>query len=194
MTLPTATPGLARFGPYEVDMRSGELRKFGTRIKLGEQPLRILTLLIERPGDLVSRQELRSQLWSVNTFVDFDHGLNAAVQRLRDSLSDTAEQAKWIETVPRRGYRFVGTVEWTQPNGSALTPEAEILEPPPGPPSLPVARIPAGRRILGWRFSALAAALVLVSIGMVRLVRGPGSSKPATAIRSIAVLPLENLT
>jgi len=108
-------------------MRSGELRKFGTRIKLGEQPLRILTLLIERPGDLVSRQELRSQLWSVNTFVDFDHGLNAAVQRLRDSLSDTAEQAKWIETVPRRGYRFVGTVEWTQPNGSALSPEAEIL-------------------------------------------------------------------
>src|SRR5205807_10596220 len=78
MTPQTALPGVARFGPYEVDVRSGELRKFGTRIKLGEQPLRILTLLIDRAGDMVSREELRSQLWSANTFVDFDHGLNSA--------------------------------------------------------------------------------------------------------------------
>jgi len=113
MNPPSSAPGTARFGPYQVDGRSGEIRKFGTRIKLGEQPLRILTVLMERPGELVTREELRSQLWSEGTFVDFDKGLNSAVQRLRDVLSDTAQKAQWIETVPRRGYRFVGDVQWT---------------------------------------------------------------------------------
>src|ERR1700691_1982145 len=92
MDSPTSTPGSARFGPYEVDVRSGEVRKFGTRIKLGEQPLRILMLLLERPGELVTRGELRGMLWSDDTFVDFDHSLNSAVQRLRDVLSDTAHK------------------------------------------------------------------------------------------------------
>ena len=119
MTPPTSTPGIARFGPYEVNVRSGELRKFGVRLRLGEQPLQILLLLVERPGELVTREELHALLWSHDTFVDFDHGLNSAVRRLRESLSDTAEKGKWIETVPRRGYRFLGTVEWTKPNGSA---------------------------------------------------------------------------
>jgi len=118
----TTMPGVARFGPYEVDVRSGELRKFGIRIKLGEQPLKILILLMERPGALVTREELRSQLWSDDTFVDFDHGLNSAVQRLRESLSDTAEKEQWIETVPRRGYRFVQLH-----HGAANAAEASIL-------------------------------------------------------------------
>src|ERR1700691_6276843 len=113
MNPPSSALGTARFGPFQVDGRSGEIRKFGTRIKLGEQPLRILTVLIERPGELVTREELCSQLWSEGTFVDFDKGLNSAVQRLRDVLSDTAQKAQWIETVPRRGYRFVGDVQWT---------------------------------------------------------------------------------
>jgi DNA-binding winged helix-turn-helix (wHTH) protein len=78
-----------------------------------------LILLTERPGDLVTREELRLRLWSHDTFVDFDHSLNSAVQRLRETLSDTADKAHWIETVPRRGYRFVGAVEWSSPNGSA---------------------------------------------------------------------------
>src|SRR6202021_2979652 len=118
----TTARGTERFGPYQDDVRSGEVRKFGTRIKLGEQPLRILMLLLERPGELVERGELRGLLWSDDTFVDFDHSLNSAVQRLRDVLSDTAHKAQWIETVPRRGYRFVGDVQWTErewkPNGS----------------------------------------------------------------------------
>jgi DNA-binding winged helix-turn-helix (wHTH) protein len=118
MTPPTSTQAIARFGPYEIDVRSGEVRKFGVRVKLGEQPLRILILLMERPGELVTREELRDRLWSHDTFVDFDHSLNSAVQRLRESLSDTADKARWIETVPRRGYRFVGSVEWSIPNGS----------------------------------------------------------------------------
>ena len=76
-------------------------------------------LLTERPGELVTREELRVRLWSHDTFVDFDHSLNSAVQRLRETLSDTADKGRWIETVPRRGYRFVGAIEWSSPNGSA---------------------------------------------------------------------------
>lgn len=105
-------PPTASFGPYALDPRSGELRKFGVRVKLGEQPLQILLLLLEKQGEVVSREELRAKLWADDTFVDFDHGLNSAVQRLRDCLTDTAEKPLWIETVPRRGYRFIGRAEW----------------------------------------------------------------------------------
>ncbi len=103
----------ALFGPYTVDLRSGELRKFGLRVKMGDQPFQILLLLLESPGEMVAREELRAKLWTDDTFVDFDHGLNSAVQRLRDCLSDTAEKPVWVETIPRRGYRFVGQVEWS---------------------------------------------------------------------------------
>ena len=103
----------ALFGPYAVDLRSGELRKFGIRVKMGDQPFQILLLLLENPGEMVAREELRAKLWTDDTFVDFDHGLNSAVQRLRDCLSDTAEKPVWVETIPRRGYRFVGQVEWS---------------------------------------------------------------------------------
>lgn len=101
------------FGPYTLDLRSAELRKFGTKVKMGEQTFQILRMLLESPGELVSREELRTKLWAEDTFVDFDHGLNSAVQRLRDCLSDSAEKPRWIETVPRRGYRFLGQVEWS---------------------------------------------------------------------------------
>src|SRR6202166_2980983 len=110
------TPRTALFGPYALDLRSGELRKFGTKVKMGEQAFQILCLLLERPGEMVTREELREKLWANDTFVDFDHGLNSAVQRLRDCLSDTAEKPLWIETIPRRGYRFIAAVE---PQGSA---------------------------------------------------------------------------
>jgi DNA-binding winged helix-turn-helix (wHTH) protein/Tol biopolymer transport system component len=102
----------ASFGPYALDLRSGELRKFGVRVKMGEQPFQILLMLLESAGEMVSRDELRAKLWVDDTFVDFDHGLNSAVQRLRDCLSDTAEKPLWIETIPRRGYRFIGRAEW----------------------------------------------------------------------------------
>jgi Tol biopolymer transport system component/DNA-binding winged helix-turn-helix (wHTH) protein len=115
----TTTPRTALFGPYTVDLRSGELRKHGTKVKMGEQPFQILLILLRNPGELVTREELRANLWPQNTFVDFDHGLNSAVQRLRDCLSDTAERPQWVETIPRRGYRFVGQVEWA---GVGLTP------------------------------------------------------------------------
>src|SRR6202521_2798121 len=107
------TTRTASFGPYALDLRSGELRKFGTKVKLGEQTFQILRVLLEAPGELVTREELRATLWADATFVDFAHGLNSAVQRLRDCLSDSAGKPRWVETVPRRGYRFVGQVEWS---------------------------------------------------------------------------------
>lgn len=101
----------ARFGPYEVDLHTHELWKHGTRLKLVGQPFEILAVLVRRPGQLVTREELRSQLWPGDTFVDFNHGLNAAVNKLRDALCDSAEDPKYIETLPRRGYRFIAEVE-----------------------------------------------------------------------------------
>src|SRR6476659_11333918 len=92
---------MIQFGVFEVDLRAGELRRNGSRVKLQEQPLQILTLLLERPGEVVSREELRSRLWPADTFVDFDHSLNAAIKRLRDALDETAERPVFIETLPR---------------------------------------------------------------------------------------------
>jgi Tol biopolymer transport system component/DNA-binding winged helix-turn-helix (wHTH) protein len=100
-----------RFGPYEVDLHTHELWKHGTKLKLVGQPFDILAVLVKRPGQLVTREELRSQLWPGDTFVDFNHGLNAAVNKLRDALCDSAEDPKYIETLPRRGYRFIAQVQ-----------------------------------------------------------------------------------
>ena len=206
MTQLIASPAVARFGPYEVNTQSGELRKFGIRIKLGEQPLRILVLLMERQGDLVTREELRSKLWSSDTFVGFDHSLNSAVQRLRESLSDTAEKAHWIETVPRRGYRFVGSVEWvkangTNPNGSgnhaSKAAEGEpvrvhdVRNIPQQDPAFPENR--EKLRTKRWAWLAVAVAAILVAGVILWLVRR--NRTPAfTVIRSLAVLPLQNLS
>ena len=98
---------IVRFDVFEPDVRSGELTNNGRRQTLPEQPLALLKALLDRPGELVTRDELRHQLWLGDTFVDFEHGLNAAVKRLRDALGDSAESPRFIETVPRRGYRFV---------------------------------------------------------------------------------------
>src|SRR5215472_16562934 len=96
-----------RFGTFEVDLRAGELRRNGSRIRLQEQPFQILLALIERPGEVVTREELQKKLWPADTFVDFDHSLNAAIRRLRDALGDSAENPRFVETVARRGYRFI---------------------------------------------------------------------------------------
>src|SRR6185437_8453511 len=100
-----------RFDVFEVDLRAGELRRDGRRIKLQEQPFRVLSLLLQRTGEVVTREELRERLWPVDTFVDFDHGLNSAVARLREALRDSAEKPRFIETIAKRGYRFIGQIE-----------------------------------------------------------------------------------
>src|SRR3989475_10905954 len=99
------------FGAFEVDWEAGEVRKHGIRLKLQEQPFQVLALLLRRPGQVVTREELRTQLWSADTFVDFEHGLNSAINKLREALGDSADNPRFVETLPRRGYRFVGTVD-----------------------------------------------------------------------------------
>ena len=111
MTDAVSTPKVVRFGTYEVDLRSGELRKNGLKVRLTGQPFQILAILLERPGELVAREELQKRLWPGDTFVDFDSGLNAAVNRVREALGDSAENPRFVETLPRRGYRFIGQVE-----------------------------------------------------------------------------------
>jgi cholera toxin transcriptional activator len=124
-----AGANLRRFGSFELDLRTGELRKNGVRLRLQEQPFQILAMLLQRPGELITREELRQKLWPADTFVDFDHSLNTAVNKLREVLADSATSPRYIETLPRRGYRFVYPVE--------STPTAVVIvtqEPPPGKP------------------------------------------------------------
>jgi len=106
--------GGLRFDAYQVDLRTGELRKHGRKIRLAGRPFQILALLLERPGELLTRKELQERLWSADTFVDFEHGVNAAIQTLRRALCDSHKNPRFIETLPRRGYRFIVAVEGAQ--------------------------------------------------------------------------------
>jgi Tol biopolymer transport system component/DNA-binding winged helix-turn-helix (wHTH) protein len=112
---------LIRFGVFELDLRSGELRKSGVRLNLQQQPLQLLSVLLEQPGEIVTRDTLRTRLWPADTFVDFEHGLNAAIKRLRDTLGDAADLPRFIETIPRRGYRFIAPV--AKPDAIAVVEE-----------------------------------------------------------------------
>jgi len=121
MSLQFKFPKILRFGAFQVDVRAGELHKNGVKLKLQEQPFQVLCLLLEHPGELVSREELRDRLWPADTFVDFDHGLNAAIKRLRDALGESADAPVFIETLARRGYRFIAPVNGSSaPSGIAI--------------------------------------------------------------------------
>src|ERR1700729_1219462 len=103
--------GRLRFGVFELDLRAGELRKHGLRVRLQEQPFQVLAMLVEHPGEVVTREELQKRLWPADTFVDFDHGLNKAINKIREALGDSAESPRFVETVSRRGYRFLAEVK-----------------------------------------------------------------------------------
>src|ERR1700730_5159080 len=125
---------IVRSGVFEIDLKAFELRKHGLRLKLAEQPFQILAILLEQPGEVITRDELRERLWPGDTFVDFDHGLNNAVMRLREALGDSPEKPRFIETLPRRGYRFIAPVEEIHsgpksvPSGNA---QENFSSPPP---------------------------------------------------------------
>jgi TolB-like protein/DNA-binding winged helix-turn-helix (wHTH) protein/tetratricopeptide (TPR) repeat protein len=188
--VPEAAPSrqIVRFGVFELDLRAGELRKQGLKIRLQEKPFQVLALLLEHPGEVVTREELRQQLWAGDTFVDFDHGINTAIRKLREALGDSAESPRFIETLPRHGYRFIATVD----SG------VETQAPREGTP-LPEH---SGRR--RWLAAAAVAAIVvfgtLVALNVAGL-RGwllssveASHGKPLPKIESIAVLPFENLS
>src|SRR5580692_10235327 len=107
---PLRHPPIVRFGTYEVSLQSGELRKSGVKIRVQQQPMKLLEILLERPGDLVTREELRSRIWANESFGDFDQAVNIAIAKLRGALGDSAENPRYIETLPKRGYRFIADV------------------------------------------------------------------------------------
>src|SRR2546430_2314132 len=118
--------GVIRFGVFEVDLPAGRIRRNGLRVHLQDQPFRVLAMLLERPGEVVTREAPRARLWPSDTFVDFDHGLNAAVKRLRDALGDSADTPVFIETLARRGYRFIAPVDGSfTPNAVGIAPASE---------------------------------------------------------------------
>ena len=166
-----------RFGLFELDLRASELRKNGVKIKLQEQPFRILVSLLRQPGEVVTREELRRELWASDTFVDFDHSLNAAIKRLRDALGDSAENPRFIETLPRHGYRFI----------TSAGPDALHQK----PTSLLLRR--RGLFLAAGAILAVAALLFAVDGGGLRSkALSPAAIQPQ--IRSLAVLPLTNIS
>src|SRR5712692_5341270 len=181
MALEVRSRSILRFGVFEVDVRAGELRKQGVRIKLQEQPFHVLTLLLQRPGEVITREELRSELWQSETFVDFDNSLNTSINKLREALGDSADNPRFIETLPRRGYRFLASVSGIEGDARGYRN----------------GEVGSGMRRFRWTvalvsFAVIAAALFVLNVFRVR-DRILGSTR-IPPIQSLAVLPLTNLS
>ncbi len=193
MNAPSSARGVVRFGAFAVDLRSGELRKDGVKTKLQEQPFRLLKLLLERPGEVVTRDELRKRLWPEDTFVAFDDGLNTAIKKVRDALGDSAEKPRLIETLPKHGYRFILPVTTiaTEPASELSTGSAE--------PASQVLRRPLWANVRSWSRSrtvlplAIGAAALLLVAYLVRPHVRP-QAKPRSGKIMLAVLPFKNLS
>jgi DNA-binding winged helix-turn-helix (wHTH) protein/tetratricopeptide (TPR) repeat protein len=192
-----------KFGPYVIDLHAGELRKFGAKIRLQEKPLQLLAALAEQSGEVVTREELRQRLWPGDTFIDFETGLNTAVSKLRDALSDHSEKARYIETIPRRGYRFIAPVEFvnvkhpaTGNSGHAPKPESVLALSPTVEQlsGVPTSKSPEPRstfRATLW--ISLAAAVLIVAGGAYWLTHG----RPALSFHprdSVLIADFENQT
>src|SRR5580698_673807 len=208
---------LIRFGVFELDLRSGELQKQGRKIRLEGQPVDVLICLLENPGELVTREELHRKLWPADTFVNFEHGLNAAVKRLRQALNDSAGNPRFVETLPRRGYRFIAPIQTVAVSGEVsgvnpvndlaavagtpvtLAPLEARQDPTEAKDDEPVdlsgeSVVLANRRpkrAWNWKWSGVALFVVL-GAGAAWILRP--ASHPPQVIRSLAVLPLENLS
>jgi len=183
--MPASAPAacVLHFDIFELDLRAGELRKSGVKLRLQGQPLQVLAILLQRAGNLVTREELRSQLWPADTFVDFDHSLHNAIARLREVLGDSADAPRYIETLPRRGYRFIAPVREVQgpqisAESSNKTSELVAVATRPTPPA-------------GWLLALLGCAVALASWVAWQHFHVQVSVTP---IRSLAVLPLQNLS
>ena len=200
-------PLACRFGPFELDVDQGTLLRNGDRVKLQDLPYRLLVMLVERHGEIVTREEVRQRLWTGNTFVEFDNSLGVAIRKVRESLGDDAEKPLYVETVPRRGYRFLAPVTWL---GSSKAPESPAAVPAPvvlpetSPPTNPspavemLAAPPAAKPY--WIFALLALVLAGVFYGY-RRIGHPGSTNtpaantmpPVHVRRSVAILGFRNL-
>jgi Tol biopolymer transport system component/DNA-binding winged helix-turn-helix (wHTH) protein len=198
-------PKITRFGPFEADLLTQELRKYGTRLRLPNQSFLVLSMLLERAGQMVTRDELRQRLWPADTFVEYDQGLNAAVNRLREALGDSAEKPHYIETLLKRGYRFIAPVETVSLNGGRATPAGEsasALESAQGPNSTEKVQseatalpLPAGarsaranlRRVAGKQLGVVAIAICLALLLASGLIHLRNSTKEGnfSAVRTV---------
>lgn len=188
---------LWRFDGFELDPYAGELRKKGVKLRLQGQPLQVLATLVKRPGSLVTREELRTEIWPADTFVDFDHSLHNAVARIRETLGDSAQTPKYVETLPRRGYRFVAPVEAPKEDVQQV---AEVVDSPPTPVGAP-GSIPNQPAITPKPFGSkwTTALAVLVALALLSLLFWQGRRRSPVAANSagpitVAVLPFQNLS
>lgn len=193
---------VVRFGTYEIDLHSGEFRKAGVRVRVQQQPLRLLQTLLERPGEVVTREELRSRIWPSESFGDFDQAVNVAIAKLRAALGDSAENPRYIETLPRRGYRFIADVAVVNrpANRQELVPEAASsgIE---GSVPLEVAVRVARPERRPWQHAWKTVGLATVPVLLILMAgiflwrsRQPAEVLSSGPVRSLAVLPLENLS
>lgn len=213
MPLPSGTAKLIRCGVFEIDLKAFEMRKHGLRLKLAEQPFRILEILLEQPGALVTRDDFRERLWRSDTFVDFDHGLNNAVMRLREALGDSSEHPRFIETLPRRGYRFIAPIEEISgqlPRAQVVAPQDHALTSTTASVQDSDAKATETERtekkhnskwLRSWlnvpRIALLSAAVVLFAAfsGLaMHFVRGWEPGRKTDHTMALVVLPFENLT
>src|ERR1700723_1624691 len=187
---------VVRFGTYEVSLQSGEVRKSGLRIRVQQQPIKLLEILLERPGEVVTREELRSRVWPDESFGDFDQALNIAVAKLRSALGDSAENPRFIETLPKRGYRFSGDVsvvdEHPRRKRSESVGDLPATEPAHKRQAAELAVAPQ-RRLWPARRVIIGMALV-VSLPILAVWLFHSGSRAPAGIRSLAVLPLDNLS
>ena len=174
-----------RFGVFQVDLRSGELHKRGVRMRLQQQPFQVLEMLLERPGEVVLREDLRRRLWPSDTWVDFDHGLNKAVNKLRETLGDSAENPRFVETLTKRGYRFVAPVEVVADAGARVAPSS----PPAAAEAVAGAAPDRGRR----RSASIAAGVALMVALVGYLTWWRIDSRPSSDRTMVAVLPFANI-
>ncbi len=196
---PQPNPSVVRFGTYEISFQSGEVRKSGMRIKIQQQPLRVLEILLKRPGEVVTREQLRSQVWPAESFGDFDQAVNIAIGKLRSALGDSAENPQFIETIPKRGYRFIGEVTVLHPDGRAAKPG----QPSDLSPSQPdqtgrvdgltiLSSATGGRR--RWARWVVVAIAAILAVAAVEAWQFRSRSAAPGGIRSLAVLPLNNFS
>jgi len=187
VAMPNSEPAgrILRFENFELDVRTGELRKHGVRLRLQGQPLQVLAALLQRAGDVVTREELRAQIWTTDTFVDFDHSLHNAIARLREVLGDSAEKPRYVETLPRRGYRFIAAVE-----------AGDLPAPPRVADSAPPADVPGHLGLSKSHALLLTTVFAALVISMAFWLARTGGvpTRAAPRLNSIAVLPLENLS
>jgi TolB-like protein/DNA-binding winged helix-turn-helix (wHTH) protein/Tfp pilus assembly protein PilF len=187
--------GRLRFGVFEMDLPAGELRKHGLKIRIQEQPFQVLAMLVQNAGKVVTREDLQKKLWPADTFVDFDHGLNKAINKIREALSDSAESPRYVETLSRRGYRFLADVKDADAPVRSL--ELPTQNQPPGEardrPDV-AGKLAVPKRLLrshAWKISAFALLVLMASLATWRL---HSWKHPPPVIRSLAVLPLESLS